>query len=274
MHRRLFPKMATTASFAAALAACGGGSPEHAEPAAAINDTGVITCVDSTLETIDCATAETQLDLHGQDGNYGRDALARQGKISKTGAGKGGFDFSKRGTEGDILPDQSQNWGAGGSQALADNWSCVTDHVTGLTWEVKSPLAADSAYTERTYTWYNPDMSNNGGDPGVVRGTTCAADATCNTAAYLAAINAAGLCGRNNWRLPTVAELLSIADQSRTNPPLDLNFFPNSSYNAHWTAQTVAADTSSAWYVYFTAAGNGSISKAGQAHLRAVSSDQ
>lgn len=258
-----------------ALSACGGGPPDvPTRHQGAINDTGVSTCINSSLEEIACQGRDVQSELYGQDANFGRDARARAGDLEKIGGGSAGFDFSKLDSSGTVLAQQSRQWSDAGSETAGTRWSCVTDHVTGLTWEIKSNDATSMRHNDLTLSWYNADAEENGGDAGERGVTQCNGLVTCDTMAYLEALNTERLCGRSSWRLPQVTELLSIADQSQINPPLDTAYFPHASYNAHWTSQTVATDPSQAWYVYFTAAGNGSINKTGRAHIRAVSSDQ
>ena len=267
------PKLMLAIGFCLCLGSCGGGKSDTDSETqlSPINDTGVDRCVDSEWQIITCGTQTTQRELYGQDANYGRDFLARTGQLDKIGSGKSGFDFSKIDASGLTLADQNLAWQENGSEQSSTQWSCVNDNVTGLLWESKSNKAEELRYRDMTVTWYNPNANVNGGNSGA-QGTDCGSLAVCNTQAYIEKLNEIALCGRTNWRLPTVNELLSIADQSMTNPPLDSHFFPNAAYNAHWTSQSVASDPSLAWYVYFTAAGNGSINKNGQAHIQPVSS--
>ena len=231
------------------------------EPAAItpLNDTGVTVCMSPEWMQEPC-DATSHL---GQDGQQGRDAVA---SLSKAGTGAAGFDFTKLSADGAELEDQALAWSEDGG-AMA--WSCARDNVTGLVWEVKSGDSSALHYGGHTYTWYQPAI-NNGGVAGVVDGGVCVGSA-CDTTAFAAEANSYALCGKTDWRLPSVSELLSIADQSRANPPLDTNIFPNSAFNAHWTSQTVAFEPDFAWYVYFTAAGNGLINKSNVAHIRLVS---
>src|SRR5690554_899858 len=92
----------------------------------------------------------------GQDATHGRDALAAQGKLEKVGAGHGSYDFTKLDKDGNEL-DYSE-----------ENYACIRDNHTGLTWEVKTEghWRSDLHSGDATYLWYTPN-GNNGGLPGL-----------------------------------------------------------------------------------------------------------
>ena len=74
----------------------------------------------------------------------------------------------------------------------------------------------------------------------------------CNTEAFTARVNSAGLCGANNWRVPSRRELRSIVDYSRTGPSIDVDYFPNTITNSSYSsASAYAKDSASSWQVQF-----------------------
>jgi hypothetical protein len=111
--------------------------------------------------------------------------------------------------------------------ATAIDHICVRDNVTRLIWQSN---ISDSIYT------FDQAMS------------------------YVKNVNAAWLCGFNDWRLPDIKELLGIIDYGRTdfNPAIDTNYFPNMpSYSWFWSSSPFANGADSAWSVEF---GSGSVS--------------
>lgn len=102
--------------------------------------------------------------------------------------------YTKIANDGSLLPN---------SATLGSNpkdWACTKDNKTGLIWEVKTN---DDGLRDKdlTYTWYEPDASKNGGFVGYPN--TEGRD----TYSFTNAVNATGLCGAHNWRLPTKTEL-------------------------------------------------------------------
>jgi hypothetical protein len=193
--------------------------------ARALNDTGRTTCfTDSyTNQTgLPCNDSVSGTDVFpGQDAEFGRDVTA-----ADDSDGHAGFSFTKLDSSGSPLP------------ASATSWTCVRDEVTGLVWEVKTQDGGlrDAA---NTYTWYNTDSSANGGFTGVANGGACIGS-DCDTQSYVQAVNAVGLCGFNDWRMPTAEELSSLLDASvtGTNPAIDTNYFPNAQRHPdYWSGE-------------------------------------
>jgi hypothetical protein len=109
---------------------------------------------------------------------------------------------------------------------------CVKDNITGLTWEGKPTTGLRAA--GNTYT--------NLGDNSV-------SDAS----AYVAAVNAARLCGYSDWRLPTADELQGIVDYgvAYPDPAIDVTWFPNTQQDVYWTGTGYAGHSNDAWFVDF-----------------------
>ena len=65
-------------------------------------------------------------------------------------------------------------------------------------------------------------------------------------------MNQAALCGFQDWRLPTVDELMGLVDYGRVFPAINTDYFPSTRYGRfYWTASPAAECSYSAWYVYF-----------------------
>jgi serine/threonine protein kinase len=146
--------------------------------------------------------------------------------------------FVKLDPQGRDLPD------------AATAWSCVRDTVTGLTWEVKTD---DGGLRDQdhSYSWYDPNPETNGGNPGAKGGGECAEGVRCDTAGYVEAVNAARLCGADDWRLPSREALRSIVDYGRYNPAIDTKYFPNTPSKWFWSASAAASDSAGAWGLGF-----------------------
>lgn len=204
----------------------------------ALNDTGTVLCASTAGTGLPCAQTAA---FPGQDAQFGRDATNNDGDD-----GVAGFSFTKLDAGGVPLADQD-------AQYTVTPWDCVRDAVTGLEWEVKDDSGGlrDSDWT---YTWFNSTGVNDGGSAGTANGGVCVDTSNCDTEKYVSAVNAAGMCGRNDWRMPTREELQSIIDMSdATAPPYDAGYFPNPhtsvfSFN-HWTATPDASSVSIAWSV-------------------------
>jgi len=201
-----------------------------------LNDTGIDWCAAANTNHLDCP-----VETHpGQDGDTGRDALARQGLLEKVGSGAAGFDFTKLDAVGNTLP------------AGALEWSCVLDNHTGLIWEVKTADPEHPRYRGHTYSWFNPDASSNGGDPGREDGGFCTGS-ICDTQGFVNQVNNQGLCGASDWRMPTRIELRTIVHRGRTGPTIDTDFFPNTQ-PINYMSHSAFVDAAWAWSVSF---GNG-----------------
>lgn len=134
-----------------------------------------------------------------------------------------------------------------------DGGSIVTDHATGLDWEVKSTAvgsgenADDPHDVDNIYTW------STSGPPYLPDGTVFTD--------FLARLNGAidGVCfaGQCDWRLPTREELETIVDAEGAcaGSCIDPIFGPTRSYG-YWSSTTDAVDPQIVWVGNF---GNGGV---------------
>ncbi|MDO4723474.1 MAG: DUF1566 domain-containing protein, partial [Comamonadaceae bacterium] len=190
-----------------------------------VNDTGIVFCRDHASGADSNTTAAsncTELPNHGaQDARYGRDAAAIK-EVLVTSTGKG-FDYVKISHSGAELPASA----APGNGP--DDWGCTYDKHTGLLWEIKVDEPGHLRSMNHTYTWYF--SGNTHGGPGVAdtvgAGGVCLTDGRCDTEKFVADVNAAGLCGKNDWRVPTIKELYNLVDRGRESPAIHPSFFPN-----------------------------------------------
>jgi hypothetical protein len=222
-----------------------------ATPTTRINDTGITfggnypTGNNRTENNPDC-TGDTNAE---QDCSHGRDVTNNDDSD-----GHAGFSFTKLDASGNTLSE------TGGADGIA--WSCVQDNVTGLVWEVKTNAADGVGLHDKAdkYNWYSTNSSTNGGavgyadaDGNICEGYVNGQLATyCNTQAFTARVNAVVLCGAADWRLPTITELMGIANNGTTNPSIDTRYFPNTEVAYYWSSSPYASNDDRAWVVYFS----------------------
>jgi hypothetical protein len=206
---------------------------------AALNDTGQDQCDDGTNTLVACTPGNTgDAATHPrQDGRFGRDAQAAAGQLTKTGGGAAGFDFTPLDAAGNPI--------ALTNGMPSSTPASVLDNVTGPHWEVK-PDDGGLRDTDWTYSWYDGSTGTADG------GDNCFNANRCDTDKYAEDVNTPpGLCGYDNWRLPTRRELLSIVHRGTSAPAIDVNFFPNSVGTSYWSIDDYHPDTLYAWLVHF-----------------------
>ena len=126
--------------------------------------------------------------------------------------------------------------------------ACVEDTATELMWETKTDAPGLHDW-RNTYTWFNPNEANNELDyRGTPNGGACAGS-TCDTWAIVNAVNDAGHCGFNDWRMPSRDELMSISDLSKAGDPPTANVevFPYMQAAEYWTGYDYGSQYQSAW---------------------------
>ncbi len=156
---------------------------------------------------------------------------------------------------------------SGTARSFTDNGDgTVTDNVTGLMWEKKGS-ADDIHYMDNIYAWTSTDEQMDG--PIVT--------------AFLASLNAdKGFAGHNDWRIPTITELLSLWNVGAGNPTA-FTPFNDSCVNGcnsetcsctapttYWSSSSSHFDGGKAWFVNFGDGGADFDGKIGTNHVRAV----
>lgn len=234
-----------------------------------LNDTGIDFCRDHATgadtpvtPTTTCSGAQG-----GQDARYGRDPAAQRGATTKVGGGGKGFDFTKIANNGSTLPAGAALGGG------ATDWACTYDNNTGLMWEVKT--TSGLRRQSHTYTWYD-SVHNYGGNPGTASGGSCETAGRCDTEKFVADVNAANLCGHNDWRMPTVDELLTIADLgiASPGPTIDPTYFPNTPAWYFWSGSPFAGYSDDAWVVNFSNGFDGADFRGNAGRVRLVRAGQ
>lgn len=207
-------------------------------------DTGQLTCQDAEAQTGTVSPATPDPEAPGfdaQDCTQGSAAAQALGVAFASDIAVMGGDWSKIGAGGEVLA------------ADADTWVCVRDNRRGLMWEVKT---TDGGLRDvsHAYTWRDTDGSRNGGNAGSLGSDTCAGtlpDGQCNTAAYIVAVNAIGLCGGSSWRLPSIGELETLVDYATGSPTANAALFPNTFAGFTWSATNRADNPNGAWGIVF-----------------------
>ena len=214
-------------------------------PLTPLNDTGITSCSDLDSVGFDCV----QHNFPRQDAEFGRDVTHNDDSD-----GHAGFSYTKICNSGEVAGE-----GNCPTQPLlgsgTSDWGCTRDNVTGLMWEVKTD---DGGLRDKdnTYSWYNPDSNTNGGAAGAENGGTCSDNGNCDTEKYAASVNAAGLCGYSDWRMPNASELRNIVNYGANEPRIDAAYFPNT-MGAYWTVTPYDYTDKYARYVRFReASGN------------------
>lgn len=165
-----------------------------------------------------------------------------------------GFDFTRIGRSGTVLARQDAPWQSTGNEAEGTQWDCLRDNVSGLWWEAKTNEETGNAKHLR-----HVDHTYSGTDSVQAFGARCTglADAgACNAQSYVDAVNAAGLCGFRDWRLPTVAELKPLTSINKGGATIDVAQFPNTAPSGYWTSSAYPHRKNYMWYVFFAGAGD------------------
>lgn len=236
-------------------------------PIVKLNDTGITWSGDyPSGNNVSCNNPASN--PSPQDCNTGRDADILTNSIADDG--HAGFSFTKLHASGVPLTNQSLAYDT-------TPWACVQDNVTGLVWEVKTKGLDTIANFHRfilTYKW--------GGDTAIGKGHPNSQGPYYDVGGWNALVQGSNteiLCGFNNWRVPTVAELSSIVNKGTFNPAIDTDYFPQTQSNWYWSSSPVANDSGKAWAVDFINGGDSvtgglNASRFNDFHVRLVRSGQ
>ncbi len=222
-----------------------------------LNDTGITFGGNYSSGNNQSCTSNTS----PQDCNTGRDTTHPDPTD-----GYAGFSFTKLDASGVPLIDQSVNYDI-------TPWACVQDNVTGLVWEVKTKGLDTITNFHRfilTYKW--------GGDTAIGKGHPNSQGPYYDVGGWNALVQGSNteiLCGFNNWRVPSVAELSSIVNKGTSDPAIDTNYFPQTQSNWYWSSSPVANNSGNAWAVDFINGGDSdTVSRFNDFHVRLVRSGQ
>jgi hypothetical protein len=128
----------------------------------------------------------------------------------------------------------------------------VTDAATGLMWQQCSQGQAGAGCTTgsaTTHTWQQ----------ALQLATTA---------------NTNKIAGYEDWRLPNIKELASLAALDRYNPAINLTAFPNTPSAYFWSSSPDAGDGSYAWLVFFDYGYGSDYYRGSYAHVRLVRGGQ
>lgn len=156
----------------------------------------------------------------------------------------------KTGQTATFNPGDDGDLELGAARSYTDNGDgTITDNVTGLMWE---KLTNDATIHDKDdcYTWANA------------------------FAMKITDLNTANFAGHNDWRLPNINELQTLADYGRSFPAIDPAFNNGvDSFNGssgYWSSTTFASVVTSAWSVNLGDGNVGAFAKTNCGGVRAV----
>ncbi len=244
-----------------------------------LNDTAIVECATADASGLACPQSGYPM----QDAEVGLDSEPAGADDSD---GTAGFSLTKLDDLGVPLVNQNVSYSA-------EPWPCVVDSNTGLYWEVKTPSFGnlpdnDFRSVRWSHTWYNSSGIDDGGDPGTENGGSCIDGISCDSEKYIAAVNAAAICGFSDWRLPTLDEYYSIVEMGefylqhvragagRLFPNADFNSFSSTSFMTSTQALNLFGDSPAAdsvWTLKHFGMSPGSKRSGARSKIRLVRTD-
>lgn len=134
------------------------------------------------------------------------------------------------------------------SRVTVSGETCIADSETGLLWAGKTDAAGLHNFSN-TYSWFNPHEANGELDYRGVENAGACEGSSCDTWNYIEAVNDAGYCGHNDWRMPNKGELFSISNLLLANnpPTIDTEFFPHTQSAEYWSGNDYSFQWDAAW---------------------------
>jgi hypothetical protein len=143
--------------------------------------------------------------------------------------------------QGEVIDRTFAQWpmpealdGAARKPSYSVQGETVLDNVTMLVWQRRTPQLYEGCRGQ-----YSTDSP---------AGDACTWD---EAKRYCASAALATLLGGSGWRLPTKIELESIMDETKSNPAIDLDAFPDTPSQEYWTSTRFAGMPNYAWPVHF-----------------------
>ena len=177
-------------------------------------------------------------------------------EVKQTGQTKSYNEAGDEVTDDSIKDDGFYQKGITPSYARDDATDIVTDHITGLQWQDDT---AAKTVTKQWVTQANYDAGNYSDTSGDTATTYC---------------STLTLGTHTDWRLPTIDELMYIADRSKRNPAIDTSYFENVVSRNYWSSTTVVGNSYVAWGVNFDGGYDRWRSKGGSDYVRCVRDGQ
>ncbi len=170
--------------------------------------------------------------------------------------------------------------------AEPNDWACTFDSKTNLLWEVKTE-DQDLRSKSWLYTWFDTKSAN--GSQGISSGTNdCKTATRCDTEKFAQDVNSQGVCGANDWRLPTLDELKSLVfcdkkspatsngttncQITQNNPAINMSLFPNTQTGLYFSVTTQESNPANFSGINFTNGNEESASKTLANAIRLVTS--
>jgi hypothetical protein len=150
-----------------------------------------------------------------------------------------------------ITPNITNDW-PNSRYTVHGSTGTVTDTITGLMWQLCSQGQAGDGCTAGSATAH----------------TWQAAFKLATTA------NTNKIAGYNDWRLPNIKELTSLAALDRYNPAINLTAFPNTPSADFWSSSPYAFLSNHAWLVNFYNGSGYYDDRDSNHHVRLVRSEQ